>query len=33
MPDNNNPNILGTEKIGRLLMKYSIPAIIATAAS
>ncbi|MCK9616743.1 MAG: MATE family efflux transporter [Lentimicrobiaceae bacterium] len=33
MPDKNSPNILGTEKIGRLLMKYSIPAIIATAAS
>ena len=25
----NNPHILGTEKVGKLLLEYSIPAIIA----
>lgn len=29
MPDQNNPHILGTERIGKLLLQYSIPAIIA----
>lgn len=24
----NNPHILGTEKVGKLLLEYSIPAII-----
>lgn len=28
MPDQNNPHILGTERIGKLLLQYSIPAII-----
>lgn len=28
MPDQNNPHILGTENIGKLLLDYSIPAII-----
>lgn len=30
MTNQNAPNTLGTEKIGKLLMQYSIPAIIAT---
>ena len=33
MAKDNSPNILGTQKIGKLLWQYSIPAIIATAAS
>lgn len=28
MPNENNPHILGTERIGKLLLQYSIPAII-----
>lgn len=28
MPNQNNPHILGTERIGKLLLQYSIPAII-----
>jgi putative MATE family efflux protein len=33
MTDQNSSHILGTEKVGKLLMQYSIPAIIATTAS
>ena len=29
MAQTNNPNLLGTEPIGKLLIQYSIPAIIA----
>jgi len=33
MGDQNSPLILGTEKIGKLLRQYSVPAIIAMTAS
>ena len=29
MAQTNNPNLLGTEPLGKLLIQYSIPAIIA----
>ncbi|MDR0420484.1 MAG: MATE family efflux transporter [Prevotellaceae bacterium] len=33
MTDRNNPAILGTEKVGKLLMQYSVPAIMAMVAA